>query len=484
VSNHWLFAWKTDAGKPASKAASVIKKSGGIQTERGGDNFAKSLLLSLALHALVISLQFGESDSGLPWFAMPGEERFASIPTLNAILRSQVATEKPAADRLEEPVVGESKTYPAKPLVREPPPPHLPLEPATASMAKLVTLPQETGEQGRVAGTEAEVPKLDAPDAGIAVLGTDKESAWSLPAAKARLEEEARNEQPAVEKTGEAPLLEEKMVEDLARIEEEKAALAAAVREKELALERKRAEDLARLEAKKAEQAAAAKAKEDALTKQAEAEAMARKRQAEQAAAEKASAERAAAEKIAAEKNLAAAQNRMPNVAAGKSAAGKENGAGPAAEKGSELARRALDMARSGLPGLSGPPAREPAASARPRRGGILGRDPKDIQLVFYGEGWRQKVERIGSMNYPRLSKNLVYDPLVATVSINSDGTLAGVRIEKSSGHKDLDAAVLRIVTMSAPFAAFPPDLKRSYDVVDITRTWTFQEDIPRITGQ
>lgn len=455
------------------------------------DNFGKALLLSLALHALILSLQFGESGSGLPWFGVPGEARTASIPTLKAILHSQVAAEKPAADQVVKPLVSDSKTHAVKPLLREPPPPRLPPEPATASITKLVKLPQDTGETGRVAGVAADVPKVDVSDTASTVLSTDQESSWSRPVAQSRLEEEARDEPVVVEKTGATPVLEQKMVEDLARIEEEKAALAAVAREKELVLEKKRAEELARIEAKKAEQAAAARAREETLVKQAEAEAMARKRQAEKAAAEKAlaeklaaekaveeklAAEKAAAEKAAAEKSLAEEQSRLKNAATGKPEGGKESGAGPAT--GSELARRALDQVSSGLAGL---PGREPAELARPRRGSILGRDPKDIQLVFYGDGWRQKVERIGSLNYPKLSKNLAYEPLVVTVSINSDGTLAAVRIDRSSGHRDLDDAVRRIVEMSAPFAAFPPDLKRSYDVVDITRTWTFLEERPRI---
>ena len=122
-----------------------------------------------------------------------------------------------------------------------------------------------------------------------------------------------------------------------------------------------------------------------------------------------------------------------------------------------------------------------PAEALSPRRASILGRDPKDIQLSFYGEGWRQKVERIGAMNFPKLSKFLVYDPVLVTVSINSDGTLAGVRIVKSSGHQDLDNAVRRIIEMSAPFSAFPPDMKRSFDVVDITRSMVFVGDRPQI---
>ena len=503
MSKPWWFPWQTGVGKPNSGTPPVPRRTRNTREipQRSQDNFGKALLLSLALHVLLLAMQFGEPGSGLPWFGMSGSARTASIPTLNAILRSQVAAENPVAERVAEPVISSINTRAAKPLVREPPPPHLPPEPATASVAKLVTRPQLTGEKGRITGEAAEVPKIDAPDAGTAVLSTDQESTWRQTATKARQEDEVRSEQAVVEKTGEAPLLEQKMVEDLARIEEEKAALAAVAREKELVLERKRAEDLARVEAKKAEQAVAAKAREEALAKQAEAEALARKRQAEKiaaekaaaeklaaekalaekAAAEKAAAEKLAAEKAAAEKILAAEQSRQANAAPGKPEGGRESGAGQAADRGGDLARRALDMARSGSSGL---PVREPAEPVRSRRGSILGRDPKDIQLVFYGEGWRLKVERIGSLNYPKLSRNLTYEPLVVTVSINSDGTLAGLRIDKSSGHRDLDEAVRRIVEMSAPFAAFPPDLKRSYDVVDITRTWTFLEERPRIVNQ
>lgn len=148
--------------------------------------------------------------------------------------------------------------------------------------------------------------------------------------------------------------------------------------------------------------------------------------------------------------------------------------------KGADLAARALAQARSGLRGLPGDVG---SGGDRPRRGSILGGGRKDISLAFYGEAWREKVERIGEMNYPQLSKDRFYDQLVVTVSINSDGTLAGVRIDKSSGYADMDDAVRRIVEMSAPFAAFPPDLKRRYDVVDITRAWTFV-DRPRLLRQ
>ena len=159
---------------------------------------------------------------------------------------------------------------------------------------------------------------------------------------------------------------------------------------------------------------------------------------------------------------------------------GGQERTGRSESQGASLARRALDQARSGFPG---PPLNLRPDSEQRRRAGILGADPRNIQLAFYGEGWRQKVERIGSLNYPRVSKDRFYEPLVVTVSINSDGSLASLHIDKSSGQRDMDDAVRRIVEMSAPFSAFPPDLKRNYDVIEITRTWVFDER-PRMISQ
>jgi protein TonB len=48
------------------------------------------------------------------------------------------------------------------------------------------------------------------------------------------------------------------------------------------------------------------------------------------------------------------------------------------------------------------------------------------------------------------------------------------VDLERSSGFKILDAAAERIVTLAAPYAKFPPDIRRDTDVLVITRTWHF----------
>jgi protein TonB len=110
----------------------------------------------------------------------------------------------------------------------------------------------------------------------------------------------------------------------------------------------------------------------------------------------------------------------------------------------------------------------------RPKRR-FVGARAEEYRFARYVEDWRTKIERIGNLNYPEAARELqLYGSLLITVSIRSDGTVENVEINRSSGQKVLDAAAVRIVQMSAPFAAFPPDIKRDTDVLHITRTWMF----------
>ncbi|WP_062263286.1 energy transducer TonB [Endozoicomonas arenosclerae] len=93
-----------------------------------------------------------------------------------------------------------------------------------------------------------------------------------------------------------------------------------------------------------------------------------------------------------------------------------------------------------------------------------------------YKNAWRQKVERIGNLNYPAQARQQkLYGELRLMVAINRDGTLSNVEILKSSGYNVLDDAAIRIVRLAAPYAPFTDDL-RDYDMVEIIRTWRFEK--------
>ena len=114
------------------------------------------------------------------------------------------------------------------------------------------------------------------------------------------------------------------------------------------------------------------------------------------------------------------------------------------------------------------------AYQQRPRRR-FIGSRTQETRFARYIEDWRQKIERIGDMNYPQGARDQrIRGRLVVTVAIRSDGTVESFDINVPSGHKILDDGARKIVDRAAPFAAFPPDIAKDVDILHITRTWTF----------
>lgn len=109
----------------------------------------------------------------------------------------------------------------------------------------------------------------------------------------------------------------------------------------------------------------------------------------------------------------------------------------------------------------------------RPRRH-FVGARARETRFAQYVESWRQKIERIGNLNYPDSARGRIYGSLRMTVSIRADGSVEAMEIDRPSGHRVLDAAAEKIVRMASPFAAFPPEIRRDTDILVITRTWTF----------
>ena len=143
-----------------------------------------------------------------------------------------------------------------------------------------------------------------------------------------------------------------------------------------------------------------------------------------------------------------------------------------------DLASRALAQARN--PDLL----REPAPVSRsstgntenPRRRSILGRVDADVGLAMYVEGWRLKIERNGRLNYRQSLVETAYTEPIVTVAVRSDGSVEEIIINRSSGRPELDEAVRRIIRLNARYGAFPPELARRYDVIEIRRVWNFDD--------
>jgi periplasmic protein TonB len=114
------------------------------------------------------------------------------------------------------------------------------------------------------------------------------------------------------------------------------------------------------------------------------------------------------------------------------------------------------------------------AYQERPKRK-YVGARAQESRFALYIDNWRQKIERIGNLNYPAEAKaRKIHGRLQLTVAIKADGEVEGVEVNKSSGSKILDQAAIRIVRLAAPFERFPESIRADTDILHITRTWTF----------
>lgn len=114
------------------------------------------------------------------------------------------------------------------------------------------------------------------------------------------------------------------------------------------------------------------------------------------------------------------------------------------------------------------------ARSQRPRRK-FISANTREYKYAAYMEAWRAKVERVGNINYPdEARRRNLSGSLILEVIIQPDGKVRETIVRRSSGHKVLDDAAIRIVEMAAPFAPFPDHIAADADLLHVTRTWQF----------
>jgi len=117
-----------------------------------------------------------------------------------------------------------------------------------------------------------------------------------------------------------------------------------------------------------------------------------------------------------------------------------------------------------------------PAQLRGPKRDELwVSPDSRAAKLAPYLDGWRRKVERIGTLNYPAaaLAKSGKASP-VLEVAIGPRGQLQKAEIRKSSGIPELDQAALDILKQASPFDPFPPELANEYRLLRFAYEWQF----------
>jgi len=476
-----------------------------------GRRIDRALLASLVVHALLLSLSFGQGD-GLPGLEFPWQKRRAEAAELRVVLETPPVLPVPAtlpaplpealpeAPAAQAPPAAPGQDAPAEARLLEPaeaPPP----PPARALIAVERARPDQwtvdtdpTVPTAAIAALSAasspaleplarsrealrpredrstELAQLAAPraEAAIAALGAASAPALEpLRRASAGLRLEKLAYSAGWEAAAPARALPSTVVATLAA----GAASAPAVEALRRAsdglrpnAEGSRASDLAQLDAGRQQAQQGAQrleaARLDALRQEAARSEAARQ---EAARAEAARLEAARLEAARAE----AARNEAARVEAAKVAAAQ------AEEEQREARRRAMGRQ------LDEEAAKRDAERQRPdwtpaRRGRLFGRADNNAALVTYGEVWARKIEKNVNLDPLRETLRQPHADAMVTVAVRSNGSVESVTFVRSSGVPAVDDAIRRIVQSQENYPAFPPALLRDYDVVEIRRTWQF----------
>jgi len=109
----------------------------------------------------------------------------------------------------------------------------------------------------------------------------------------------------------------------------------------------------------------------------------------------------------------------------------------------------------------------------------------REVGYAMYFDSVRQRIEKIGTLNFPQKDGRKIYGELTMSISIYQDGSIYtrdrddGVTVDRSSGNPALDEAARRIVRRAAPFGAFAQNMRSAGkdDVWVMTTRFKFTRD-------
>ncbi len=95
-------------------------------------------------------------------------------------------------------------------------------------------------------------------------------------------------------------------------------------------------------------------------------------------------------------------------------------------------------------------------------------------RFVEYVDHWRQRIEQIGTQQYPTGAEGKAYGSVQASLTIRSDGVVIDISLDRPSDQPLLNQAVKRIAQLASPFPPFPREMAEQIDQIVLTRTWHF----------
>ncbi len=111
----------------------------------------------------------------------------------------------------------------------------------------------------------------------------------------------------------------------------------------------------------------------------------------------------------------------------------------------------------------------------RPKRE-YLSPDTARSESAAYLVALVEKIERIGSLNFPSEIRNKkLSGSLIADLALNRNGTINSIKVLKSSGNPLLDKTAIDFIRTASPYKPFSDSmLKADTNIIHITRTYIF----------
>ena len=105
----------------------------------------------------------------------------------------------------------------------------------------------------------------------------------------------------------------------------------------------------------------------------------------------------------------------------------------------------------------------------------FISANTRESIYAAYMATWRDRVQRIGNLNYPSVVRQQrLVGSVVLEVVVGRNGDLLGIHVVKPSGQKVLDDTAIQLARLASPFAPLPTAIRRKTNVLHITRTWRF----------
>jgi TonB family protein len=92
-----------------------------------------------------------------------------------------------------------------------------------------------------------------------------------------------------------------------------------------------------------------------------------------------------------------------------------------------------------------------------------------------YVKGVQEKISKATDAALAAARPRELPASLKLRIEVDAEGNLASAKVTESSGDADIDELTLRVVRTAAPFAPFPPEMRRTTKVVELNSEFYFR---------